>query len=137
MLEMFFNENTDEVTEMKWNAVTFIDAMKMADRAWESGANFDVTKNILVNVVPSTPVKIVQQDVMKINNHDMYILWGMIEVNGVDFEVPIRFYALVEEFDRLSFEWTTQEYLQVINLADYVASIEDSEESKWGSLLGE
>ncbi len=133
--EIYFSTDNNETDEMVWDTITFTDAIKMADNAWKAGASFDVEDNILINAVTSTPVKIIQSDNVKIEDQEMYVLWGVIEVAGCDFEVPIRFYAHRKEFDEKKFKWKTFEPKRSMDLESYVEAIENEEKMKWESIL--
>jgi len=133
--EMYFTTDDSETDEMVWDTITFTDAIEMADTAWKAGAAFDVEDNILINAVTSTPVKIIQSDNVMIEDQEMYVLWGVIEVEGCDFEVPIRFYAHRKEFDTKKFKWKTFEPTRSMDLESYLEAVEENESTKWASIL--
>lgn len=131
----FYVENSDSENEVDFDCLTLVDAMSMADEAWSLGAGFDIDPNLLARISSTSVVRIVQFDKVKVEGHDMCILWGEVDIEGLNFEVPIRFYALESAYTEKVFKHKSFYPDRSVDLQAYIEKIEEIENSKWENVL--
>lgn len=135
-VNLFFK--TEETTEqIEWEAVSFVDFLKLANEAWLKGGGFDINQNILSIADTSSPVRILQRDKFRNSNPTLYVVWGSLVVHDSPFEIPVRFFAVPDSYKQAAFKWTINETVRSIDLTGYIDYVEELENSKWGALLGE
>lgn len=136
----FFKTDEDDVREIVWEAVSFLDFLKMANTAWFNGGSFDVDEKILAAADTSAPIKILQRDSFfpDPNNHkkELLVIWGDLKMRDGDISVPVRFFALPKDFKSAVTEYRVDESVRAINLSSYIEYLEALEEDKWANLLG-
>ena len=125
----------DDYIEIEFESVTFIDMIKMANNAWCDGAIFDIDLRVLRDAVWDTPVKIVQRRLIDVGDQKMYEIWANAEMKSVQYQVPVRIYAHVEEYNACMFTWKTNLPNQHIDLPSMIKSYEDYVDYKLGDLL--
>jgi hypothetical protein len=133
----FYVEDPETENEIEYDCLTVVDAMKIADEAWDLGAGFDVNAKILARITETSIVKIVQFDNVKVNGHNMCVLWGKVELDDLDFEVSIRFYALESRYKECMFKHKTYHPDRSVDLQTYISKIQEIEDRSWERLLSE
>lgn len=133
----FFSHDDNDTQEVVWEAVSFIDFLKMSNNAWFNGGSFDVDEKILAAADTSAPIKILQRDsFFPENKKELLVLWGSVDIKDSEISIPIRFFAVPKEFEACVFTCKVDEVVRAINLSDYVEYLEESEDQKWADLLG-
>lgn len=130
---VFVNEK--ETGTVKYSCLEFIEALRMANKAWSNGAPFDTDIRIVRDAVVHTPVRIVHKENVTIGGNEMYCLWGLIEVFSVPYPIAIRFYVFREEYHNNVFTWAIEQPTNNISLAAIVELFEHHEEKNWADLL--
>lgn len=131
----FIFVDEEEIGTVKYAALNFIDALRMANKAWSNGAPFDTDIRIIKDAVVHTPVRIVHKENVVIKGNKMYCLWGLIEVNSVPYAIPIRLYCFREDYDESVFDWVIDQPTNNISLSAIVELLEYNEEKNWSDLL--
>jgi hypothetical protein len=130
----YYSYNEEDCIEIEYEAVTFIDFLKMAKNSWDIGAPFDVDMKIIKDSDRDTPVKILQRKTVEINGDDMYEVWGGVATSN-PYLVPIRIYATLAEYHDSVFPWKVEVPAQNVNVDDLISALENEEDSKWEDLL--
>lgn len=130
----FYEYDHEMSTDIEYEAVSFIDFIKMARESWSAGAPFDVDMKVIENCDRQSPLKIYQRRVVEIDNINMYEVWGGLNTE-YGFAIPVRFHALIEPFNDSRFVWKVETPSQAVKIDDFIAALEAEENSKWESLL--
>lgn len=133
----FYETDLEDVEDVEFTSITFIDAMRLAKDTWDNNYAFDVDPKIMEDAEPMAPAKIVSRSLQatKKNEPRVYLIWAAVKMRSVDYYVPIRFYAFADDFDKVCFKWTVAEPRNKISINAYVSNIENSEEELWSDLL--
>lgn len=133
----FYETDFEDVEEMEFTSVRFIDAMRLAKNTWDDGHHFDVHPGIMEDAVPMAPVKILSRSLRasKKGERKVYIIWAAVKMRNTAYDVPVRLFVYADEFDELAFKWRVSEPRSKININAYIESIENDEEQNWTDLL--
>lgn len=134
-IDDFVHTDEEHTRKIKYESVTLVDALDMANEAWENGASFDTDIRIIKDAVDSDPVRVVSKERVIVRDTNMYCVWAVVTVNSCDYPVPIRFYADAEDFDNCSFEWSMEHPVNSICLSGVVEVLKNREHSRWSELL--
>ena len=133
----FFVVNTEDIQEIEFDAIKFIDLIRLAKNTWVDGYTFDVDPLVIKDAVPMAPAKIVMRSMLspEKNKPAVYRIWCAITVASVDYAVPIPVHVYVKDYEEHVFRWTVMEPANMLDLNRYIANVEEGEESMWSDLL--
>ena len=133
----FYETDLEDIQEIEFNSVRFIDAMRMAKNTWDDNHDFDIDPRVMEDAVPMAPVKIISRSLRttKKGERPLYLIWAAVKVTSVDYYIPVRFFAYVDEFEEAVFIWTVAEPRNKISIEAYVSNSENVEDKMWSDLL--
>lgn len=135
--EDFFFVDTEDVEEIEFEVVRFIDLIRMVKRTWQDGYILDIDPMIIKKAVPHAPAKIVSKSIAPIQKGkpSVYRLWCAVTVEGSDYDVNIPVTVYVEDYNEYAFKWKIFEPANMVNLDKYIEIVESIEEQGWLELL--
>lgn len=134
-LSNYFLIDEEDVVDVDFESVTFIDFLKMASNTWKDGANFDIDMSIIDDAIKTVPVRVLQRKHVTINNIDMYEIWAVVKVSTVDYGVPVRFHSHIADYNNNVFTWKVHCPSQKVDLDGAISAIEEYENAQFESFL--
>lgn len=129
----YYSYNEEDCIEIEYEAVAFIDFLKMAKNSWDIGAPFDIDMKIIKDA-DGSPVRILQRKTVEINGEDMYELWCGVSTHN-PYLVAVRFYSTLAEYHDSMFVWKVETPAQNVNISELINALQEHEDSKWEDFL--
>ena len=134
-IDDFVHTDEEKTKTVSYESLTVIDALSMANDAWNNGAPFDVDVRIVKDIIESDPARIVSKEEYSFNDTMMYCVWALVSVKSADYPVAIRFYADKEELDSKMFQWSLDHPVNSVCLTAIVEIFKYRESQRWADLL--
>lgn len=134
-LSDYFLIDEEDMVDVDFEAVAFIDFLKMTSNTWKDGANFDIDMFVIDDAIKSVPVRVLQRKHVTINDIDMYEIWALVKVESVNYSVPVRFHSHIADYNKNVFTWKVHCPAQKVDLDGAIAAIEEYENAQFESFL--
>ena len=125
----------EDIVDIDFESISFIDFLKMANNTWKDGAPFDIDMGIINDAMKSVPVKVLQRRSLKVEDQEMYEVWAGVKINGSEYLVPVRFHAHISEYNQKVFTWKVSSPSQTVDLGSVITALEEHESAQWDDLL--